>query len=194
VFELDDQIARGEPDGRGWPDVIVVPLGSGGTYAGLLAGVKARRVPTDVVGVRVTDRWMVHRGMIAWMARRAMRHVRPAPDDPRRIRITASDVHVDHAHFGGGYGAPTRDGAEATALFARDGIVLDPTYTAKAAASLIAMARHDPRPRRYLFWHTLSSAPIEPLLCGGPEHLPPDLAALLRRDAPVALPDTRREP
>jgi len=32
-----------------------------------------------------------------------------------------------------------------------------------------------------LYWHTLSSRPLEPLLAAAPQTLPPELAALLPR-------------
>ena len=128
------------------PDVQVCALGSGGTLAGLLAGRAVTGVAGEVWGVRVTPPFAV-----------------PA-------------VRVYEGALGEGYGRPTDDARRATALFARDGVTLDDTYTAKAAAGLIALARQ--RPRRYLFWHTLSSAPLDPLLGGAA--LPPALRALLR--------------
>jgi D-cysteine desulfhydrase len=43
---------------------------------------------------------------------------------------------------GSGYGQPSREGKEAVQLFARtEGLVLDPVYTGKCAAALIAHAR-----------------------------------------------------
>ncbi|MGB4779345.1 pyridoxal-phosphate dependent enzyme, partial [Microbacterium sp.] len=51
-------------------------------------------------------------------------------------------VRVDSAHVGPGYGIVTEGGIEAIGLFARtEGIVLDPVYTGKAAAALIAGIR-----------------------------------------------------
>ena len=51
--------------------------------------------------------------------------------------LTALDDQV-----GEGYGVPTPAGLEALELFARtEGLVLDPTYTAKAAAALVAWTR-----------------------------------------------------
>jgi len=63
--------------------------------------------------------------------------------------------------LGDGYGHPTAAGREAQRLIARlEGIILDPTYTAKAMAGLIAGVRT----RAYdsygtiIFWHTGGSA------------------------------------
>lgn len=66
-------------------------------------------------------------------------------------------VQVDHAQVGEGYGVPTDPARQALDLFARcEGLVLDPVYTAKAAAGLV-MARRDGRigrDTRTVFLHT----------------------------------------
>jgi D-cysteine desulfhydrase/L-cysteate sulfo-lyase len=66
-------------------------------------------------------------------------------------------IEVDDRFVGGGYGIPTEASREAMELAARtDAIFLDPTYTAKAMAGLIASVRQ----KRFapdetvLFWHT----------------------------------------
>jgi 1-aminocyclopropane-1-carboxylate deaminase/D-cysteine desulfhydrase-like pyridoxal-dependent ACC family enzyme len=51
-------------------------------------------------------------------------------------------VRVDHDRFGPGYGAPTDDCREAIHLAATTaGLLLDPVYTGKAMAGLVAAAR-----------------------------------------------------
>ena len=119
---------------------MICALGSGGTCAGLLAGCKAFGVPSRVVGVRVTDAWMVSKPLIAWLANRALQ-VASGESASKNKRTTPSDLHVVHDQFGGGYGVATDEAREAQALFERDGITLDLTYTAKAAAGLVQMAR-----------------------------------------------------
>lgn len=177
VRELSEQISRGEM--QSWPDAMVCALGSGGTYAGLLAGARAYGATSDIVGVQVTDAWMLWRPAVAWLASRAYA-LGATASDPTRGVFEASDVHVVKDQLGAGYGHPTAAAREAMALFAEDGLTLDLTYTAKAAAGLIAMARAGSKRRRYVFWHTLSSAPIEPLL--GPQHdaIPARIDALMR--------------
>ncbi|MDQ3643490.1 MAG: pyridoxal-phosphate dependent enzyme, partial [Actinomycetota bacterium] len=52
-------------------------------------------------------------------------------------------VRVDHDRVGAGYGAATEECRQAVLLAARsEGMILDPVYTGKAMAGLIA-ARHD---------------------------------------------------
>ncbi|HJR69122.1 MAG TPA: pyridoxal-phosphate dependent enzyme, partial [Gammaproteobacteria bacterium] len=66
-------------------------------------------------------------------------------------------VEVDDAFVGEGYGLPTEASMEAIRLAAAsDGLLLDPVYTAKAMAGLIARVRAGvfDRSQTVLFWHT----------------------------------------
>jgi 1-aminocyclopropane-1-carboxylate deaminase/D-cysteine desulfhydrase-like pyridoxal-dependent ACC family enzyme len=72
-------------------------------------------------------------------------------------RFAAVTVDVDDRFVGGGYGESTTASEEAIALAARtEALFLDPTYTAKAMAGLIArLRRGDYAPHQtILFWHT----------------------------------------
>ena len=86
---------------------------------------------------------------------------------------------MDVRFLGAGYGHATPEGAAATRL-AREhaGIDLDPTYTAKAFAGALWQVRAR-RAEHVLYWHTLSSAPMGPLLEGAPG--PGALTPALRR-------------
>ena len=66
-------------------------------------------------------------------------------------------IDVDDAEVGEGYGTPTPASTEALEIVARrEGILLDPVYTAKAMAGLIRRIRsREIGPERtVLFWHT----------------------------------------
>ena len=67
-------------------------------------------------------------------------------------------VTLHHDQLGDGYGRETATGRTATDVFAAAGLRLDATYTAKAAADVLAAAEAGARP---LFIHTLSAS--EPL-------------------------------
>ncbi|MEI8254276.1 MAG: pyridoxal-phosphate dependent enzyme [Deltaproteobacteria bacterium] len=170
--ELAAQVSSGSAPS---PDLMVCALGSGGTHAGLLGGIAATGLSARMVGVRVTDAWMVSRVAVAWMARGAARMA------GSRVSVGARAVVIDHGHVGKGYGHPTDEARRALELFAEDGIALDLTYTAKAAAGLLAIAREGPARATNLFWHTLSSAPMAPLLEGAPDGVPGALDALMLR-------------
>ena len=111
------------------PDVglVVVADGSGGTHAGLVAGLGDHG---RVLGVDVGTRPDLDEQVPAKAAAAAAQAGRTAP---------VGTVQVDHARFGTGYGAPTDDCREALDLAATlEGLVLDPVYTGKAMAGLIA--------------------------------------------------------
>ncbi len=58
------------------------------------------------------------------------------------FRVTPADIVNDGGFVGPGYGIPTEAAVEATKLFARtEGVILDPIYTGKAAAGMIAHVR-----------------------------------------------------
>jgi D-cysteine desulfhydrase len=175
--ELASQVRAGAmPE----PEVCVVALGSGGTAAGLAAGFEAEELRTRVVGVCVsTPRWLV-RVLSLLLARACAR--RAGLRSPRAsIASMRARLTTDTRFLGDGYGHPTPEGEEATRV-AREaaGLTLDPTYTAKAFASALWHVRAR-RARHVLYWHTLSSAPLEPLLQGAPERetLDPSLRRLL---------------
>jgi 1-aminocyclopropane-1-carboxylate deaminase/D-cysteine desulfhydrase-like pyridoxal-dependent ACC family enzyme len=161
------------------PDVCVVALGSGGTAAGLAAGLEAEGLATRVIGVCVASpRWLVRasaRRLIAGCDRAIARSCATRPSSgASRARLL-----VDERFLGRGYGYSTDEGEAATRDAAAAGIVLDPTYTAKAFACALWYVRAQ-RVERVLYWHTLSSAPMSPLLAGAERDLPPDLARLAR--------------
>jgi 1-aminocyclopropane-1-carboxylate deaminase/D-cysteine desulfhydrase-like pyridoxal-dependent ACC family enzyme len=88
-------------------------------------------------------------------------------------------VTIRHGFLGDGYGHETPAGREAAALFRDAGLILDPTYTAKAAAGMLASVRAQ-RGGVHLFWHTLSAhEPIDMLDGVSAEELPEPFRRLL---------------
>jgi 1-aminocyclopropane-1-carboxylate deaminase/D-cysteine desulfhydrase-like pyridoxal-dependent ACC family enzyme len=169
-LELAAQVRAGEvPE----PDVCVVALGSGGTAGGLAAGFAAGGLRTTVVGVCVsTPPWALTRMTHHFARACARRHQVPGS----RLRLV-----IDRRFLGPGYAHPTPEGAEATSVAADlAGLPLDPTYTAKTFACALWFVRAR-RARHILYWHTLSSAPMTPLLEGAPreEEIPRPLRALI---------------
>jgi 1-aminocyclopropane-1-carboxylate deaminase/D-cysteine desulfhydrase-like pyridoxal-dependent ACC family enzyme len=159
------------------PDVVVVALGSAGTAAGLLAGMAGSkpRVPspapslseTRLIGVRVVEPLLMGRQRALLLAWRA------ALDE--KLGLDWSDLAarftVEPRFLGAGYGYATAAGDRATELARRDGLTLDATYTAKTFAAALELVEKE-RFERILYWHTLSSAPVEPLLDGAPSLVP----------------------
>ena len=150
IEELRQQI---EP-----PDVIIHSTSSGGTQAGLIAGCALAGWTTEIIGVSADE----SAESLERDIRRILSGLPPLLGLPAD-RFDNAVVEIDDRFVGGGYGVPTDESREAIDLCARtEALFLDPTYTAKAMASLIARFRSDSRvprtehrvPDTVLFWHT----------------------------------------
>ena len=134
------------------PDVIVHSTSSGGTQAGLVAGCRLAGVTTRVVGVSADD----SAASLAQTVRTLLDGLAALLSlDPQVFREAAVDV--DDRFVGDGYGVPTDASREALSLAARtEALFLDPTYTAKAMAGLLARVRGGEfsSGATVLFWHT----------------------------------------
>jgi D-cysteine desulfhydrase len=111
-------------------DRIVCAAGTGGTVAGLALG-----SDTPITAVSVSRDAAAAREKITEAAALAAKEL--GIDAP-----ALNHVEVDDGALGEGYGIPTDEVWSALRLFARtEGIVLDPVYTGKAAAALVAGVR-----------------------------------------------------
>jgi 1-aminocyclopropane-1-carboxylate deaminase/D-cysteine desulfhydrase-like pyridoxal-dependent ACC family enzyme len=157
------------------PDLVVVTLGSGGTVAGLVAGLALEEVHTRVLGVCVVDPPRVFIEYARLLARRCAR----AAGGRLGAKELAARLETTTRFVGRGYGHATEEGRAAIRRAEQEGLTLDLTYTAKTFAALLSRVEAG-REKNILFWHTLSSAPMEPLLAGAPPKLPRELERLLR--------------
>lgn len=137
----------------GAPDVIVHSTSSGGTQAGLVAGCRLLGVSTRVIGVSADAAAPDLQGEIRAIMRGVFELLDLDPDAFAR----GTAIEVDDRFVGDGYGIPTDESREAIDLLARtEAVFLDPTYTAKAMAALIAGVRQQKFTDKHavLFWHT----------------------------------------
>jgi D-cysteine desulfhydrase family pyridoxal phosphate-dependent enzyme len=145
VAELVDQMPA--------PDVIVHSTSSGGTQAGLVAGCRLLGLHTRVVGISADDA----SASLQSQVRAIISGIADLLDlDPERLS-RGTPIEVDDRFVGEGYGIPTDESREAMELAARtEAIFLDPTYTAKAMAGLVAYVRQQKfrENQNVLFWHT----------------------------------------
>lgn len=110
--------------------LVVTADGSGGTHAGLVAGLGSHDL---VLGVDVGTR----PDLDDYVPRKAARAAEVAG-----LPEPTGTCQVDHDRFGAGYCAPTDSCREALDLAARlEGLILDPVYTGKGMAGLIAAVR-----------------------------------------------------
>lgn len=188
VDELQQQLTSA---GIAELDGIVVAAGSGSTAAGLLAGVLETSVARRVIAVQVTPNPVLRPLIVGQALYTLWRQGRPL-----RTLTALRCLEIDGRFVGAGYGHASVSGDAASELARSFGLVLEPTYTAKAfAAALIRMRAPDDSVQRrklrlhrrqtYLYWHTLSSVPLTALLIGAPTTLPNELAHLLRKPPQV---------
>ena len=115
-------------------DTIVHASASRGTQAGLVVGLAEIETETRLLGVSVSGNATEARANVEHLAMKT------------RERIGRSwhfaEIEVDDRFIGEGYGIPTPEGLSAIRLLARlEGLLLDPVYTGKAMAGLVAMVR-----------------------------------------------------
>jgi D-cysteine desulfhydrase len=141
VAAVDEMTEQGIP-----PDVIVHAGSSGGTQAGLVAGITRRALRTRVIAVSADD----PAAAIAQTVRGIVRGI-------AGLEAFDGEIEVDDSRVGGGYGIATPASREAQQLAARtEALFVDHTYTAKALAGLIAYVREGrfSSDQTVLFWHT----------------------------------------
>jgi D-cysteine desulfhydrase len=159
-LELGRQVAAGElPE----PSHVVLALGSGGTAAGLLLGLKLAGLRSRLSCALVNDITRVNAATVARLARRTQRLLRRHGAGFETVPMRADDLDVERAWLGPGYGHATAEATAASAAFAEAGVELEPVYTAKAAAALLEQNRTG----RFgdgpvLFWQTYRPAPEVP--------------------------------
>ena len=114
-------------------DQIILPNGSSGTHAGLVAGFVAMGLPTAPVVAFCVGSQPAQVGPITQeKAQLTAQLINPA------LRVSESDIRVDGTQLGEGYGIPTQAMLSAVRLLARtEGIVIDPVYGGKAFAGLV---------------------------------------------------------
>ncbi len=137
ALELADQVRAGElPE----PAVVVTPVGSGGTAAGLTLGLRLAGLSTRVLGIVVNDAFRLDAVTVARLAERTADLLRARGGRIER-HVRPGDLDCDHSWLGAGYGASTPEGLEALAWAEREaGLDLEPVYTAKALAAVRGLA------------------------------------------------------
>lgn len=143
-LELADQAVE-----RGMrPDVVLLPSATGGTQAGLLVGLALAGLATRVVGMAVAHPSDELIGTIDSL-------IADVADLAGVDRTLIGPIEVDDGQLGAGYGRPSPASEEATRTLARtEGILVDPIYTAKALAGLMALARSGGLAgQTVVFWH-----------------------------------------
>jgi D-cysteine desulfhydrase family pyridoxal phosphate-dependent enzyme len=113
-------------------DYIVTAVGTGGTYTGLLLGMKMLNSSLKVLGISVTAKAYLFEPLITYQASEAAELL------GKDTIIEAEEIEIYDQYIGAGYGHPTKEAAEAIKRLARtEGIITDPVYTGKVVAGII---------------------------------------------------------
>jgi len=117
-------------------DWIVFATSSGGTHAGLLLGQRVFGFRGRILGISIdeSEEWL--KKEVSQLASATSEKV------GARIEFTPADVLANADYCRAGYGVVTEQEREAIRLFAKyEGLLLDPVYTARAAAGMIDLIR-----------------------------------------------------
>jgi D-cysteine desulfhydrase family pyridoxal phosphate-dependent enzyme len=133
------------------PSALYFAAGGGGTHGGIIMGAKLYGADYRVIGVLVEDT----------SAAGVERAYRVSGWTAERLGIAnpvrREDIIADDSQVGPGYGIATEAGLAAIGLLARtEGILLDPVYTSKAFAAMLADVRRGVygRDESIVFLHT----------------------------------------
>ena len=152
ALELAVQVEQGDlPE----PSHVLVALGSGGTAAGLVLGLGIAGLRTRVVAVQVNDRMPLDPARVARLARRARRLLERRGARIGTGPISAGDLRVEGRWLGAGYGHRTPEADNAIGVARDEGIALEPVYTGKTMAALLALRElRELAAGPLLYWHT----------------------------------------
>ena len=133
------------------PDYIVFASSSGGTQAGLVVGARMFGFSGRILGISIEHKAQQMREFVAALAGDT------AGELGDNESFSEGEILVNDSYLGAGYGVMGEPEAEALKLFALyEGLLLDPVYTARAAAGLIDLIRKGffHADQTVLFWHT----------------------------------------
>lgn len=112
-------------------DHIVVAVGSGGTYAGLLLGKFLYDLPAQIHGINICDDESYFVKKISSLLKDMQKRYELA------LKIEQKDISIIDGYVGKGYGLSRQEEIDTIKKVARaEGVILDPVYTGKAMLGL----------------------------------------------------------
>jgi D-cysteine desulfhydrase family pyridoxal phosphate-dependent enzyme len=132
-------------------DYVVHSTGSGATQAGLAVGAKILAEGTKVLGISVSDEKVTFGRDVLTIAQATEKAM------GLKTHIQSGDVIVFDEYIKDGYGIVNKEVADIIRLiFTREGIVLDPVYTAKAMVALVDLIKkgYFKKTDKVVFFHT----------------------------------------
>jgi len=157
ALELAEQVRAGALPA---PARIFVPVGTGGTLAGLVAGLRVAGLAARVVGVLVTDILPPSARSLARQARAALRFLHRLDARVPVVEVATADFDFVRDALGPGYGAATPAAERAVRVAADAGLTLETTYTGKCLSALLARAGELSPAAPTLFWNTYNGVDL----------------------------------
>ncbi len=148
ALELDEQAQALEMNNA----YVVVAAGSGGTLAGMIAGLHLIGSSLWPVGIDVGRLWRDFPTSIARLASELCARL----DQPHTFTATEIPL-IENTYVGSRYAVPSEQGVAAIRRLAQtEGIILDPVYTGKAFAGLLDLVERGRlgRDEPIIFLHT----------------------------------------
>ncbi|MBV1921173.1 MAG: pyridoxal-phosphate dependent enzyme [Pseudomonadales bacterium] len=179
ALELKEQVNRCEiPE----PDVIICPVGSSATLAGLTIGCQLAGLNTTVKGIRVAPARLgpfpaCTTGTVSALMRQTQDYLGSVGV---KAKTKWKKPILINDYYGEGYGVATRPGELAQLTMLKQGIKVEQTYTAKAVAAFFDEL--ETNTGNVLYWHTYNSQDMAPIVETVPnKELPEELQAFLAR-------------
>ena len=132
-------------------DHVVVPSGSAGTHAGMIAGFYGNNMAVPMIGIDVSRPGDVEAAIVHKLAQETLDYIGAGVKLPEEKVVCFGDYYQP------GYSIPNDGMVEAVKMVARtEAILLDPVYSGKAMSGMIDLIRKDyfPKGANVLFLHT----------------------------------------
>jgi len=127
-------------------DGVYCAVGSGGTYAGLIAGLRYLGYSTPVFGINVTKR------DTTFFVEKILSMIRGLVSYGIDVAVNREEITILNDFSGPAYAVPSSEDIEMIRYLAStEGIILDPVYTAKAFRGMLSVAN---KGQRVLFIHS----------------------------------------
>jgi len=148
--ELIEQIRNGEiPE----PSFIFIPVGTGGSLAGLSLGLCDSEIKTKIIGICVVERIITNKTVLFYEILSLSNLLRKNGIKSNPLKAMMKFT-LNHNFIGRGYGYVTKEATKAVEIVKdEEGIELETTYTGKTLAGLIHFAKEKGK-GDLLFWNT----------------------------------------
>ena len=160
AFELRDQIENGKmPE----PDFLYVALGSMGTAAGLILGLKLCGLKTKVIPIKVVPYEIANERRLKSQIQRTINFLNSKDKSFPKYEIFENEIEVRHEYLGDKYAQYTSKSVTSIKFMKKnENIPLEGTYTGKAFAALMDDAKGGfLKDKVVLFWDTYNSRDFE---------------------------------